>query len=100
MARTRLAIVFIVGLFYVYPHVLIPAIVRWQTRRRGGIPPEPAGRGAKVLMAGMLVGFIILMSWDSSLGRPSLIVLCLMTVGLLFGLWRSSRREEGDSGDP
>jgi hypothetical protein len=78
--------------WYVLPRVVIPAIARWLTRRRGGAPPEPVSRAGATLMAAMLTAFVIAVSWNRDLGRPSVGVLLALVVGMLFGLWRYSRR--------
>jgi hypothetical protein len=43
-------------------------------------------------MAVMLTAFRIVLSWNRDLGRPSVGVLLLSVLGVLFGLWRHIRR--------
>jgi uncharacterized membrane protein YqjE len=78
--------------YYVLPRVLIPALGRWMTRRRGGPPSERVTRTSTAIMAVMLTAFVIAVSWNRDLGRPTVGVLLALVVGVLFGLWRVSRR--------
>jgi hypothetical protein len=80
------------GVFYVGPKVLMPALARWQTRRRGGLPPTPAGPWAAAIVAAMLAGFLVAVSWSSDLGRPALGPLLAGSLGVIAWMWWKSRR--------
>jgi hypothetical protein len=64
-------VVLVVLGYYVLPRVVIPAIARWLTRRRGGSSPEPVSRAGVALMAAMLTAFAVAGAWNRDLGRPT-----------------------------
>jgi hypothetical protein len=79
--------------YYVLPRVLIPALGRWMTRRRGGPPSERVTRTSTAIMAVMLTAFAIAYSWDRDLGRPTVGVLLALVLSMLFAFWwRDNRR--------
>jgi hypothetical protein len=79
--------------WYVLPRVVIPALGRWMTRRRGGPPSERVTRTSTAIMAVMLTAFVIAASWNRDLGRPTVGALLALVVSMLFALWwRDNRR--------
>jgi hypothetical protein len=91
--QVPIAVVLVVLVFYVLPYVVIPAVARWRTRRRGGAQAESPSGWTAVIIAAILAAFVVAISWDSDLGRPALGALLVATLAVIGGMWWASRRK-------
>jgi hypothetical protein len=90
--QLAIGLLLLVFAFYVVPRVVVPAVARWQSRRRGGATANLPPRWTAPINAAIVAVFVIVISWNSDLGRPALAALLVATLGVIGGLWWTARR--------